>query len=317
MRAVFLDFGSVTRGDMDCTALERVISPWRYYDETSTEQVAERIREAEVIVCNKLSLDRAAIVSAKNLKLICVAATGYNNIDLTMAAERKIPVCNVRTYATPSVVQHVFMLMLNLSRHFIEYQQLVGNGRWSASAHFCPLDFDIEELTGKILGVVGFGELGRAVAEMAKAFGMQVMIAEHKDQPARDGRIAFDQVISQADFITIHCPLSEETRNLISRREFEMMKSTVYIINSARGGVMNETDLLDSLSSGRIAGAATDVLQKEPPIDGNVLLQYPRTNLIITPHIAWASRQSRQRLLNQIAGNIHKFFQNKPFNQVN
>ena len=136
MRAVFLDFGSVTRGDMDCTALERVISPWRYYDETSTEQVAERIREAEVIVCNKLSLDRAAIVSAKNLKLICVAATGYNNIDLTMAAERKIPVCNVRTYATPSVVQHVFMLMLNLSRHFIEYQQLVGNGRWSASAHF-------------------------------------------------------------------------------------------------------------------------------------------------------------------------------------
>ncbi|MBA2483967.1 MAG: 2-hydroxyacid dehydrogenase [Nitrosomonas sp.] len=317
MRAVFLDFGSVTRGDMDCTALEQVISPWRFYDETPAEQVAERIKDAEVIVCNKLPLDRATIVSAKKMKLICVAATGYNHIDLAIAAERNIPVCNVRTYATPSVVQHVFMLMLNLSRHFIEYRQLVKNGRWSACAHFCPLDYEIEELSGKTLGVIGFGELGKAVAEMAKAFGMQVLIAEHKDQPPRIGRTAFDQVISQADFITLHCPLVEDTRNLISRKEFDLMKPTAYLINSARGGVVNETDLLDSLSSGRIAGAATDVLQKEPPVEGNLLLQYPQTNLIITPHVAWASRQSRQRLLNQIADNIDNFFQNKPFNRVN
>ena len=317
MRAVFLDFGSVTRGDMDCTALEQAISPWNFYDETTADQVAERIKEAEVIVCNKFSIDRATIFSAKRLKLICVAATGVNNIDLAVAVERNIPVCNVRAYATPSVVQHVFMLMLNLSRHFVEYRQLVKNGHWQTSTHFCPLDFGIEELSGKILGVIGFGELGRAVAEMAKAFGMQVLIAEHKGNPSRTGRIAFDQVMSQADFLTLHCPLLEETRHLISRREFELMKSTAYLINTARGGVVDETELLRSLSSGRIAGAATDVLQAEPPVHGNVLLQYPQTNLIITPHVAWASRQSRQRLLNQIAGNIHNFFQNKPFNQVN
>lgn len=317
MRAVFLDFGSVTRGDMDCTALEQVISPWHFYNETTAQQVEERIKEAEVIVCNKLFLDRAAIFSAKRLKLICVAATGVNNIDLTVAAACNIPVCNVRAYATPSVVQHVFMLMLNLSRHFIEYQQLVKNGRWQTSAHFCPLDFGIEELSGKTLGIIGFGELGRAVAEMAKGFGMQVLIAEHKGNPARTERTVFDQVISQADFLTLHCPLLEETRNLISRREFELMKSTAYLINTARGGVVDETELLHSLSSGRIAGAATDVLQAEPPVHGNALLHYSQTNLIITPHVAWASRQSRQRLLNQLAVNIHNFFQNKPFNQVN
>lgn len=316
MRAVFLDFGSVTRGDMDCTALKQAISPWHFYDETSAEQVAERIKDAEVIVCNKFSLDRAAIFSAKRLKLICVAATGVNNVDLSVAAARNIPVCNVRAYATPSVVQHVFMLMLNLSRHFIEYHQLVRNGRWQKSTHFCPLDFGIEELSGKILGIVGFGELGRAVAEMARAFGMEVLIAEHKGSPARTGRLAFDQVICQADFLTLHCPLLEETRNLISLREFELMKPTAYLINTARGGVVNEKELLRSLSSGRIAGAATDVLQSEPPVHGNALLQYSHPNLIITPHVAWASRQSRQRMLDQIAVNIQNFLQKKPFNQV-
>ena len=316
MHAVFLDFGSVTRGDMDCTALEQVISPWHFHDETTSDQVAERIKDAEVVVCNKFSLDRAAISSAKRLKLICVAATGVNNIDLVIAAERNIPVCNVRAYATPSVVQHVFMLMLNLSRHFVEYRQLVKNGHWQTSTHFCPLDFGIEELSGKILGIIGFGELGSAVAEMAKVFGMQVLIAEHKGNPARTGRIAFDQVISQADFVTLHCPLLEETRHLISRREFELMKSTAYLINTARGGLVNENDLLDCLTLGHIAGAATDVLQTEPPVYGNMLLQYPQPNLIITPHVAWASRQSRQRLLNQIADNIHNFYQNKPFSQV-
>lgn len=316
MRAVFLDFGSVTRGDMDCTALKQAISPWHFYDETSAEQVAERIKDAEVIVCNKFSLDRAAIFSAKRLKLICVAATGVNNVDLSVAAARNIPVCNVRAYATPSVVQHVFMLMLNLSRHFIEYHQLARNGRWQTSTHFCPLDFGIEELSGKILGIVGFGELGRAVAEMAKAFGMEVLIAEHKGSPARTGRLAFDQVICQADFLTLHCPLLEETRNLISLREFELMKPTAYLINTARGGVVNEKELQRSLSSGRIAGAAIDVLQSEPPVHGNALLQYSHPNLIITPHVAWASRQSRQRMLDQIAVNIQNFLQKKPFNQV-
>ncbi|SDY83700.1 2-hydroxyacid dehydrogenase [Nitrosomonas sp. Nm33] len=316
MRAVFLDFGSVTRGDMDCTTLERAISPWRYYEDTSTELVIERIRDAEVVVINKALLDRTALSSAKHLKLVCIAATGYNNIDLAAAADYNIPVCNVRNYATPSVVQHVFMLILNLSRRFVEYQQLVKDGGWQRSTHFCPLDFGIEELLGKSLGIIGYGALGQAVAEIARAFGMRVLIADHKGTPPRPGRIAFDEVISQADFITLHCPLSDETRDLISRREFELMKPSAYLINTARGGLVNEADLLESLSSGRIAGAATDVLQKEPPLESNLLLEYPKPNLIITPHIAWASRESRQRLLNQVADNIQNFFQNKPFNQI-
>ncbi|AKH38503.1 MULTISPECIES: 2-hydroxyacid dehydrogenase [Nitrosomonas] len=316
MRAVFLDFGSVTRGDIDCTRLEQAISPWHYYEDTATEQAIERVKDAEVVVINKALLDRAALSSANRLKLVCIAATGYNNIDLTAAADYNIPVCNVRDYATPSVVEHVFMLILNLSRRFIEYQHLVKNGGWQTSAHFCPLDFGIEELSGKTLGIIGYGMLGKAVAEIAQAFGMQLLIAEHKGQPARPGRTTFDEVISQSDFITLHCPLTDATRNLISQREFELMKPSAYLINTARGGLVNEADLLKSLSSGRIAGAATDVLQNEPPVAGNVLLEYPQPNLIITPHIAWASRESRQRLLDQIAGNIQNFFLNKPFNQI-
>lgn len=316
MSAVFLDFGSATRGDMDCTKLEQAISPWCFYEESSEEQVLERIKDVEVVVSNKVFLNRSAIVTASRLELICVSATGYNNIDLVAAAERNIPVCNVRGYATPSVVQHVFMFMLNLSCRFVEYQELVKNGGWQTSKFFCPLDFGIEELSGKTLGVIGYGELGRGVAEIAKAFGMHVLVAEHKDKPARIGRTAFDEVISQADFVTLHCPLSQDTQDLISQREFDLMKPSAYLINTARGGLVNETDLLHSLTIEQIAGAALDVLQEEPPRNDSLILQYQSANLIVTPHMAWASRQSRQRLLDQLAGNISNFFQGKPFNQV-
>lgn len=316
MSAVFLDFGSATRGDMDCTKLEQAISPWCFYEESSEEQVLDRIKGVEVVISNKVFLNREAIFAANRLKLICVSATGYNNIDLIAAAERNIPVCNVRGYATPSVVQHVFMLMLNLSCRFVEYQELVRNGGWQTSKFFCPLDFGIEELSGKTLGIIGYGELGKGVADIAKAFGMQIMIAERKDKTARPGRAAFDEVISQADFITLHCPLSHDTQNLVSRREFDLMKPSAYLINTARGGLVNEVDLLDSLTNERIAGAALDVLHEEPPRNDNLILQYQSANLIVTPHMAWASKQSRQRLLDQLAGNINNFFQGKPFNQV-
>jgi glycerate dehydrogenase len=316
MSAIFLDFGSATRGDMDCSALEQAISPWHFYEESSEQQVLERIREAEVIVSNKVFVNRSAIFAAKHLKLICVSATGYNNIDLAAASERHIPVCNVRGYATPSVVQHVFMLMLNLSCRFVEYQELIKNGGWQASKFFCPLDFGIEELSGKTLGIIGYGELGNGVAKIAKAFGMHLLIAEHKNKPVRSGRTAFDAVIRQSDFVTLHCPLFQDTQNLISQREFVMMKPTAFLINTARGGLVNEADLLHSLSSDQIAGAAIDVLQEEPPKEANLILQYQSPNLIVTPHMAWASRQSRQRLLDQLADNIRNFLQHKPFNQV-
>lgn len=316
MRAIFLDFGSVTRGDMDCAALEQAITPWRFYHNSTEAEVSERVRDAEVIVSNKVYIGRAAIAAAKQLELICVAATGYNNVDLAAAAEYGVPVCNVRGYATPSVVEHVFMLMLNLARQFSNYQVLVKRSGWQESQFFCPLDFPVIELSGKTLGIIGHGELGHAVAQVARAFGMQVLIAEHKGQPPRAGRTAFDDVLRQADFVTLHCPLSPDTQHLFSRRELELMKSTAYLINTARGGLINEADLLQGLSDGQIAGAAIDVTQGEPPGLDNPILRDLPPNLIVTPHIAWASRESRQRLLDQLAGNIHNFFQHQPFNQI-
>ncbi len=316
MRAIFLDFGSVTRGDMDCAALERAITPWRFYHDSTEAEVPERICDTEVIVSNKVYIGRAAIAAAKQLKLICIAATGYNNVDLAAAAEYGVPVCNVRGYATPSVVEHVFMLMLNLARQFSNYQVLVKRGGWQESQFFCPLDFPVIELSGKTLGIIGYGELGHAVAQVARAFGMQVLIADHKGKPPRAGRAAFDDVLRQADFVTLHCPLSPDTQHLFSRRELELMQSTAYLINTARGGLINEADLLQGLSDGQIAGAAIDVIQGEPPGLDNPILRDLPPNLIVTPHIAWASRESRQRLLDQLAGNIHNFFQHQPFNQI-
>jgi len=316
VRAVFLDFGSVNRGDMDCGSLERAITPWQYFHDSSEREVLERIQNADVIVSNKVYIGREAIFAAKDLKLICVAATGYNNIDLAAAVERAVPVCNVRGYATPSVVQHVFMLMLNLVRHFVDYQVLVKEGGWQASRFFCPLDYDIQELSGKALGIIGYGELGHAVAEVAQAFGMKVLIADHKGKLPRPGRMAFDDMIREADVITLHCPFSQETHHLISRREFELMKPSALLINTARGQLVNETDLLHSLLTHRIAGAAVDVIQEEPPSADHIMLRQLPRNLIVTPHIAWASRESRQRLLDQLAANIRHFFQNEPFNQI-
>lgn len=317
MLTVFLDFGSVTRGDIDRMVLEQVVSPWVYYDNTSREQITDRISEAKIVVSNKTPLDRSALYAADKLKLICVAATGYNNVDLIAAAERNIPVCNVRNYATGSVTQHVFMFMLNFACRFVEYRQLIKRGGWQASPYFCPLDFGVMELAGKTLGIIGYGELGSAVANIAKAFGMKLLIAEHKSASAiRPGRTAFDEVIRQADFITLHCPLSEDTRHLIGNRELNLMKPSAYLINTARSDLINEADLLQNLHSGRIAGAAIDVLKEEPPVNGNPLLDYPHPNLLITPHSAWASVESRQRMINLLADNIRNFLQNKPFNQI-
>ena len=316
MRAVFLDFGSVTRGDLDCAKLEKAVSPWQYYDETSPDQTAERIKNAEVIVSSKTLVDRAAIDSAEHLKLICIAATGYNNVNLTAAAERNIGVCNVRSYATASVTQHVAMFMFNLSRRFVEYQHYIKDNRWQACAHFCSLDYGIEDLSGKTLGIVGYGELGSAVGRMAQTFGMQLRIAEHKGKQPRSGRASFEEMLRESDFVSLHCPLTEQTHHLIRQTELALMKPTACLINTARGKLIHEADLFESLTSGRIAGAALDVLSEEPPTKGNLLLTYPHPNLIITPHIAWTSLTARQCLLDKIAENITHFFQGKPYNQV-
>lgn len=319
MHAVFLDFDSVTRGDIDRSILETVTSPWIFYGDTDATQLVERIRDAEIIVTNKTALGRDTIFAANRLKLICVSATGYNNIDLVAAAERDVAVCNVRGYATQSVTQHVFMLMLALTTHFVDYQHLVKSGGWQASQFFCRLDYPIEELAGKTLGIIGYGELGRAVARVAEVFGMRVLVAEHKEVAAasvRAGRTVFDEVLAHADFISLHCPLFPETANLIGEREFALMRPSACLINTARGGLVDEAALLQSLQCGRIAGAAIDVLKKEPPEANHPLLTYSCSNLIITPHIAWASRSARQRVLELVAENIDNFRHGRNFNQI-
>ncbi len=316
MSAVFLDTATVTQGELDFSALETAIGPWTYYPHTPPAEVVTRLAEAEVVVANKVVLDARSIAAAGALRLICVAATGYNNVDLAAASDRNIVVCNVRAYATPSVVQHVFMVMLNLLGRYNEYQQLVKAGGWSRSPHFCPLNYPFHELQGKKLGIIGFGELGHGVAHVARAFGMQVLVAAHRGRPAGNGRSRFDDVLRQADVISLHCPLNDATRNLISARELALMPSHAILINAARGGVVDESALADALLAGRIGGAAVDVLTQEPPALGNVLLDLNLPNLIVTPHIAWASLESRQRLINEVAANIAAYRKGKIRNRV-
>jgi glycerate dehydrogenase len=313
---VFLDLDSVHRGDLELADLEATLPSWRFYEKTPPQQVAERVRQAHVVISNKVPLTRQVLIQAPHLSLICVAATGTNNVDLDAAAEKAITVCNVRDYATGSVVQHVFTLILNLSTQFLAYHQAVSAGLWQKSENFCLLDFPIQELAGKTLGIIGYGVLGHAVAQTAKVFGMHVMVADHKGAPPRSGRTAFAEVLKQSDVITLHCPLTADTQNLIGPEELAAMKPTTILINAARGGIVDEAALVQALRQQRIAGAGFDVLTEEPPVNGNVLLDAKLPNLIVTPHIAWASRESRQRLINEIAKNICAFIAGQPRNVV-
>lgn len=313
---VFLDVDSVNRGDVDLTKLESTLPLWRLFEKSSPQQVASRITQAHVVIANKAPVTKQTLIQAENLALICVAATGTNNVDLNAAAQQGITVCNVRDYATASVVQHVFTLILNLSTQFLRYHQAVEAGRWQSSDQFCLLDYSIHELAGKALGIIGYGVLGHAVAQAAKAFGMKVMVADHKGVNPRNGRAAFAEVLAQADVITLHCPLTEATKNLISHEELAAMKSSAILINAARGGIVDEGALLHALQQQKIAGAGFDVLTEEPPVHGNVLLDARLPNLIVTPHIAWASAESRQRLIDEIVKNIEAFKAGSPRNVV-
>lgn len=320
MKAVFLDWSSLNGEELDRTCLDTLPLEWQYFTKIAPGELESLIGDVEIIVTNKVVLDASLLVKAKQLKLICVAATGTNNIDLNAAAKRNIPVCNVRGYATESVVQHVFMLMLNLSRRFGFYQQAVHNGEWQASNYFCFLTFPIESLTGKTLGIIGYGELGQAVAKMAEQFGMNILIAQSitgsMQDSHRDGRTKLEDLLKHSDIISLHCPLTEQTRNLIGKNEFTLMKKSAFLINTARGGIVNELALLEALQNNQIAGAALDVLTEEPPIHSHTLLETDLPNLIITPHIAWGTRQARQCLLEKIAANIKTWLAGKVSNQV-
>jgi glycerate dehydrogenase len=316
MRGIFLDSATVDRHDLDLDALKSSLADWSIRTTTPVDEVGNTIRGADIVISNKVRLDRKTLHSADSLKLVCVAATGTNNVDLDAAEENNITVCNVRGYATTSVVEHVFSLILALTRHLHDYQTAVNKGRWHTAESFCLLDYPVRELAGQTLGIIGYGELGSATAAMGKAFGMSVVVAQRPGSKPQAGRIPLDQLLSESDVISLHCPLTDTTRNLIGQREFALMGKDTLLINTARGGIVNEIALRQALQSGQIAGAAVDVLSEEPPRQGNPLLDQPIANLIVTPHVAWASINARQSLINELTENIHAFLKGTPRNVV-
>lgn len=307
MKAVFLDLNSLDCNDLNLTELEAQFSEFTAYPATSAQQVAERIAAADVIIVNKVVLDAPVLAAAKRLKHVCIAATGTNNVDLVAAAEQGVSVSNCQAYGTASVAQHVITLMLALHTNLIAYNQAARNGQWAQAKQFCLLDYPIQELNGKTLGIVGYGNLGAGVAQLAEAFGMQVLIAQRIGGDGVAGRVALDELLPQVDVLSLHCPLTAQTRDLINAQTIRQMKSGAFIINAARGGIVNEADLAEALRSGKLAGAATDVLSEEPPVHGNPLLADDVPNLIITPHSAWGSVQARQRIVDQLTETVAGF----------
>ncbi|TNF82864.1 2-hydroxyacid dehydrogenase [Pseudomonas sp. ICMP22404] len=307
-RAVFLDHPSLDLGDLDLAPLRNCFDELQLFARTTPNLVIERLKGATVAITNKVVIDAAAMAASPELKLILISATGTNNVDLTAARHHGITVCNCQGYGTPSVAQHTIMLLLNLATRLADYQKAVGDGRWQQASQFCLLDYPIVELQGKTLGLLGHGELGSAVGRLAEAFGMRVLLGQIPGRPARPDRLPLDQLLSQVDALTLHCPLNEHTRHFIGARELATLKPGAFVINTARGGLIDEQALADALRNGHLGGAATDVLSVEPPTQGNPLLASDIPRLIITPHNAWGSREARQRIVGQLTENAQGFF---------
>jgi glycerate dehydrogenase len=290
---------------------------WVDYAETTPEQVVERLRNATIAICNKLPLRASDLERLPQLRLIAVAATGVDNIDLDYCKQHGIAVCNAQHYAGNSLPEHVLLLMLALRRNLNAYLEDVRVGAWQEAKQFCLLDHPIHDLRGATLGVIGYGFLGKAVGNLANAVGMKLLIAERKAASTiRSGRVAFNQVLESSDVITLHCPLTNETRNLIDWPELQLMKRESLLINTARGGLVNEVALLRALGEGLIAGAAFDVLSEEPPRNGNPLLAAKLPNLIVTPHVAWASREAMQTLADQLVASMEAFVRGETAHRV-
>jgi glycerate dehydrogenase len=315
-RAVFLDLSPLDQGDLDLAPLQSAFAELTCHTQTSETQIVDRLQGAEVAIVNKVPLSDATLAACPDLKLILVAATGVNNIDLAAAKQRGIAVCNCQAYGTATVAQHTLMLLLALATRLPDYQAAVARGRWQESGQFCLLDFPIIELAGKTLGVLGHGELGGAVGKLAEALGMRVLVGNLPGRPPRPDRLELDELLPQIDALTLHCPLTEQTRNLIGARELQLMKPAAFIINTARGGLIDEQALADTLRSGHLGGAATDVLISEPPSNDNPLLAADVPRLIVTPHSAWGSREARQRIVGQLRENAEAFFAGTPKRQV-
>lgn len=317
MKSVFLDYATLGAGNLDLSGLNALLPELQVFDNTQPEERVNRVRDAEVIFCNKTNLDAATLQSATSLKFVGLTATGTDNVDLEYAKNHGIAVCNLVSYCTQSVVEHVFATMLNLAHSIRSFDKLVRAGEWGKADNFCKLDFPVRQLSAMTLGVIGYGELGQGVERMARQIGMQVMIARRRGATGdNDDRHDFEEVLRKADVISLHCPLTDDTRNLINSETLEMMKVGAILINTARGGLVDSAALAQALGDGTIAAAAIDVLPQEPPVSGDPLIDYPGDNLIITPHIAWATREARQSAIDGIAVNYAAFKGGEKLNRV-
>ena len=287
------------------------------YGTTEAHETLERIRSADIVITNKVVISAQAFAENPQLKLVAVTATGVNNVDVEAAKQNGTAVCNIRAYGNESVAEHAFMMMITLMRNLPAYQRDVAAGLWENSPFFCHLGAPMRDLNGKTLSIFGRGNIGKTLATYAQAFKMNVVFAEHKNaQSVRDGYVSFDEAIRSADVVSLNCPLTPQTANMIGEAELQQMKPGAILINCGRGGLVDEAALVAALKYGQIGGAGFDVLTQEPPRDGNPLLKARLPNLIVTPHIAWASQEAANRLFDILLDNINRFVVGNPQNLV-
>lgn len=318
MKIVILDARALNPGDLSYDVVRQFGEVTEYQHTDTEEETIARIGSAEIILVNKVPINERILAACPNIHLICVQATGYNIVDVDAAAKRNIPVCNVPSYGTAAVAQFTFALMLELCHRIGHHDHAVHEGKWCQCTNFCFWDTPQMELGGKTLGIVGFGRIGQAVAKLGQAFGMKILAYSRTPKPAQGDLAAFvdlDTLLAQSDFVTLHCPLFAGNAKMINAESIAKMKDGAVLINTARGGLVDETALRDALVSGKLSGAAVDVISQEPMCEDNPLLSAP--NCIITPHIAWAPKESRQRLLGCVVENIRCFLEGKPQNVVN
>lgn len=317
MNIVVLDGHTLNPGDLHWDEL-KALGPCEIFDRTAPDQILARAANAEIILTNKVVLSRETLAALPKLRYLGVLATGANVVDAAAARERSIPVTNIPGYSTRSVAQHTFALLLELTHHVGHHAQTVRDGRWTRSPDFCYADFPLLELDGLTLGLIGFGQIGREVAKIAQAFGLRVLVhsrTKPAQLPAGTEFVPLDELLSRADIISLHCPLTPETQHLINAPRLARMKPSAFFINTSRGPLVDEAALANALNSGRLAGAALDVLATEPPPATNPLLA--AKNCLITPHLGWATRAARERLMKIAVANLRAFLAGTQQNMVN
>ena len=315
MRIVVLDSHTLNPGDLSWDALT-ALGPCAIYERSSPREIVERARDAEIVLTNKACLSREVIAQLPRLRYIGVLATGYNCVDIDAANERSILVTNVPAYGTASVAQMVLAHMLNFTQRVAHHAQTVAAGRWTTSTDWCYWDYPLVELADRTMGIVGLGRIGRQVSRLAQALGMSVLASDPRPIEPAEGIAAadVDTIFRQSDVVSLHCPLTPQTRHMVDRRRLGLMKRTALLINTSRGPLIDDEALAEALNAGQIAGAGLDVLSEEPPPPTNPLLR--AKNCWITPHIAWATKSARQRLLETVVENMRSFLNGQPRNRV-